>query len=679
MRPFVFRIALLTSALAVAAPAAAADTGAALHRAAAASPAAAPVAPSVSTIPVAVPTVSSLSEGFDDITQLAGRGWYMQNNSSPIGTIGWFQGNPTTATPTPGPFNAYDGANNAYIAANFNNASSTSPGTISNWLLTPELDFGGNAQLTFYTRKPAIAAGNPEYPDRLEVRYSTAGPDTNVGAGATAVGVFTNHVLTVNPNLVVGGYPQAWTQYTVSGLPRNGRGRVAFRYFVTNAGSAGTNSDFIGIDRVVYSTGAPEYRVGGNVSGLAGSGLVLRLNGGNDLPVAANGSFQFPAYIPSGGAYAVTVASQPVSTPQRTCAVSNDSGLIGSGDVTNVQVTCTVNQYAVGGSVSGLSGSGLTLQLNGGSPLPVSANGAFAFPPITDGSAYSVTVATQPTGPAQICTVANGAGTLAGADVSNVAVTCVDALAQVSASIADGRDYARYSQVVDYTVRLSNGGNGVASGIALSSVLSAGLNDAQARWICLDGGNGAVCAPTGTGPLIDTVTLPAGGSLTWLVTIPVRAVTSEPAVTYQVHVDGAVQASDSNTLVVMRDGFDVDGADGTSGDGSPPPMLQGAAATALLDGESSHVFALPPASVAGRVERVPVLRDGAREVGVDRFSLGARSYVRLRVAAPDAEQVSPWSAVEAGAALAIASVKTGDGLGFLLEGAAEPLQVAPGR
>src|SRR6185436_11373037 len=38
---------------------------------------------------------------------------------------------------------------------------------------------------------------------------------------------------------------------------------------------------------------------------------------------------------------------------------------------------------------------------------------------------YAVTIQTQPTNPAQICTVTNGSGTIAGADVTNVAVACV--------------------------------------------------------------------------------------------------------------------------------------------------------------------------------------------------------------------------------------------------------------
>ncbi len=61
---------------------------------------------------------SSLDEGFDDIATLAASGWSLQNLSVPVGSLGWFQGTPTTATPVPGPFNAYDGGVNAYIAAN---------------------------------------------------------------------------------------------------------------------------------------------------------------------------------------------------------------------------------------------------------------------------------------------------------------------------------------------------------------------------------------------------------------------------------------------------------------------------------------------------------------------------------------------------------------------------------
>jgi hypothetical protein len=83
--------------------------------------------------------------------------------------------------------------------------------------------------------------------------------------------------------------------------------------------------------------------------------------------------------------------------------------------------------YSVGATVSGLNGTGLVLQNNGGGDITVTANGTVTFASAqASGTAYAVTVLAQPSGPAQTCTVANGAGTIAQANVSNVAVTCTD-------------------------------------------------------------------------------------------------------------------------------------------------------------------------------------------------------------------------------------------------------------
>jgi hypothetical protein len=80
--------------------------------------------------------------------------------------------------------------------------------------------------------------------------------------------------------------------------------------------------------------------------------------------------------------------------------------------------------YTVGGTVSNLSGSGLTLQLNGATTLAVTASGNFVFPSaLPSGSAYAVTVRTQPSDPAQVCSVTDGAGTITAA-VTNVSVAC---------------------------------------------------------------------------------------------------------------------------------------------------------------------------------------------------------------------------------------------------------------
>jgi uncharacterized repeat protein (TIGR03803 family) len=168
---------------------------------------------------------------------------------------------------------------------------------------------------------------------------------------------------------------------------------------------------------------APTYTVGANVSGLSGKGLVLQLSGGATLAVTANGPATFATSLVSGKSYQVTVQTQP-SSPQQTCSVANGSGTIGASNVT-VAVTCVTITYTVGVSVSGLSGSGLVLALNAGNNLAVSANGSATFAtPVASGANYQVTVATQPASPQQVCSVANGSGTIASSNVT-VNVTCV--------------------------------------------------------------------------------------------------------------------------------------------------------------------------------------------------------------------------------------------------------------
>jgi hypothetical protein len=167
------------------------------------------------------------------------------------------------------------------------------------------------------------------------------------------------------------------------------------------------------------------YTIGGSVFGLTGSGLVLQQSGGDDLPISADGGFTFATPVIDGGSYSVTVSVQPTD---QTCVVANGSGTVSGADVTGVEVTCTAKPpatYRIGGHVSGLLGSGLVLQQNGGDDLAISADGTFAFStPVQDGGAYSVTVFAQPGRPAQTCTVANASGTVDGADVTDVEVAC---------------------------------------------------------------------------------------------------------------------------------------------------------------------------------------------------------------------------------------------------------------
>jgi 6-phosphogluconolactonase (cycloisomerase 2 family) len=168
-----------------------------------------------------------------------------------------------------------------------------------------------------------------------------------------------------------------------------------------------------------------QYTVGGAVAGLStGQSVTLKDNGSDTVTVSANGPFVFPTSLVNSAAYDVTVGTQPTG---ETCAASHATGTINNTNVASVSVVCTVNApttYTVGGQVSGLStGTSVTLLDNGADAMAVSANGAFTFSSaLSAGSAYAVTVGTQPAG--ETCAVSNGSATSIAANVTGVTVAC---------------------------------------------------------------------------------------------------------------------------------------------------------------------------------------------------------------------------------------------------------------
>jgi hypothetical protein len=130
------------------------------------------------------------------------------------------------------------------------------------------------------------------------------------------------------------------------------------------------------------------YTIGGTVTGLSNSGLVL-LNGKDRvaLPATATG-FTFPTSLQSAAGYAVTVGTQPTG---QTCTVANGSGIVAAAAITNVQVTCTSSMVSLGGQVTGLRADGLSLS-NGTETLTLSRTQvAFTFQalPPTENSRWS--------------------------------------------------------------------------------------------------------------------------------------------------------------------------------------------------------------------------------------------------------------------------------------------------
>jgi hypothetical protein len=195
---------------------------------------------------------------------------------------------------------------------------------------------------------------------------------------------------------------------------------VAAAALAACTGGIGTNDTATGVTPI-------QFTVGGTVTGLTGSGLILQNNGGDNLAVTAAGTFSFATPLIPGDSYSVSVLNQP-GTPNQNCVVTNASGTIANADVTSIGVACTdktTTTDTIGGLAQGLLGSGLVLQNNGGDNLTVAANGAFTFAtPLPAGAAYAVSVLSPPVNPYQDCVIANGAGTTGGTNVTNIAVSC---------------------------------------------------------------------------------------------------------------------------------------------------------------------------------------------------------------------------------------------------------------
>ncbi|MDP1827899.1 MAG: hypothetical protein Q8L48_31790 [Archangium sp.] len=102
----------------------------------------------------------------------------------------------------------------------------------------------------------------------------------------------------------------------------------------TLANETGTASGDVTTVQVSCTSG---FTLGGTLTGLGATEQVILQNGGDFLPLFADGPFTFPT--PAAGAYSVSVNSSPMG---KLCFVLNGSGTA-TANVTNVVVTCTTS------------------------------------------------------------------------------------------------------------------------------------------------------------------------------------------------------------------------------------------------------------------------------------------------------------------------------------------------
>lgn len=117
-----------------------------------------------------------------------------------------------------------------------------------------------------------------------------------------------------------------------------------------NCGAIGSPAlaDVLIVDDEYRAPAQATYTLGGALSGLQGSGLVLEeVATGSRLTPAANGAFVFGYRFPDASAYDVRVVNQPAN-PSQTCTVSDGRGTITGADVANVRVECAASTPASG-------------------------------------------------------------------------------------------------------------------------------------------------------------------------------------------------------------------------------------------------------------------------------------------------------------------------------------------
>jgi 6-phosphogluconolactonase (cycloisomerase 2 family) len=159
---------------------------------------------------------------------------------------------------------------------------------------------------------------------------------------------------------------------------------------------------------------------------------MVQTNGANTVSVPGNGTVLL-ATLASGTTYTVTVSAQPTVLSQ-ICTVTGPGPATLTANVT-VPITCVTNHYNIIATVSGLTGTGLHLQVAPTAAVAATANATpYTLASILSGGTYTVTVPTQPTSPTQSCVPTPATGNVTNANVP-VAVACTTFTSTVSGTI----------------------------------------------------------------------------------------------------------------------------------------------------------------------------------------------------------------------------------------------------
>lgn len=234
-------------------------------------------------------------------------------------------------------------------------------------------------------------------------------------------------------------------------------------------------------------------------------------------------------------------------------------------------------EFVIGGTVSGLSGARMVLQLNGGDDLTVDADGSFAFPSaVADGEAYEITIASSATCPERTCAVSNGSGTVSGADVTDVAIDCSDPVMRL-ASFNWG----------DQTLKFVDDFTSLGDGDTADPRVVTGVDNRQIDGLAIDPVRDIAYLATGTKVLVFDNASTISGAANPDRTLAIANVTSLFSVEIDAATDRLYIGDNSGAQVfILADASTRDGAIVADQTLSVPPSVQ----TIELDRVSDRLF-----------------------------------------------------------------------------------------
>lgn len=286
-------------------------------------------------------------------------------------------------------------------------------------------------------------------------------------------------------------------------------------------------------------------------AGVSGTVTCTTVNGGTGIgpTLAAGGSYTIDGTSCSGlttdtshrisylgGAFSVALSDILSGTPVAFSAVV---GSTFSGSIANFTDTNAASTSAdFTASIDWGDGSGSTAGAIAGGSGTFAVSGAHTY---TAPGTFSVSV-----------TLTQNAPGTATATVTSTAT--VSGIPDLGLTLSAGAPYESYGETLVFTAILGNSGSAAATNVAIDFGLSAGLDAVNATLSCSASG-GASC-PAGSSASMTVPSLPAGGTLTWTLHVTVLTTTPDPTATVQVSLNGTIQATDTATLVIFRNGFD---------------------------------------------------------------------------------------------------------------------------